>query len=336
MVAALGGTPVLFALPHRDKASAPELPWESYRLGRMRMMQGRPLIAAELDLLHLAGIWHWPSIAARRWSVRAGRPLVISPHGMLADWIVNRNRWKKGLWQRVVERPAWVRAAIFHALTTGERDEIARRADAEAAIIPNTAPPASPARDAFPPPQVLYLGRIHPKKNLPAAIAGWERADPPGGSRFLIAGWGAPGDEVELRRRIARSPRRGSISFLGAVHGERKAQLLRESRFTLLPSLSEGLPMSVLESWAAGTPALVSSACRLPEGFAAGAAIDCGTKASTVGIALSRALAMPPAEWFAMSASGQTLAQTHFGADEIARAWAEIYGLAMRGDAALP
>ena len=83
--------------------------------------------------------------------------------------------------------------------------------------------------------------------------------------------------------------------------------------------------MVVLEAWAAGTPALMTLECNLPEGFAAGAAIDCGFTPDAIGAALAQALSIPETGWQAMSAAALRLAGGVFCAETIALKWAETY-----------
>ncbi len=64
-----------------------------------------------------------------------------------------------------------------------------------------------------------------------------------------------------------------SVEFLGPVFGEAKQQLLDRVGGFILPSLSEGLPMTVLEAWANELPVIMTEMCNLPEGFRAQAAI---------------------------------------------------------------
>ena len=58
--------------------------------------------------------------------------------------------------------------------------------------------------------------------------------------------------------------------------------LLQEVDAFILPSFSEGLPMSVLEAWAYQLPVVMTDFCNLPEGFEAGAAIRIEPDAESV------------------------------------------------------
>ena len=63
------------------------------------------------------------------------------------------------------------------------------------------------------------------------------------------------------------------IQFIGPQFGDDKTATLKAADAFILPSISEGLPMAVLEAWSAGLPALLTPQCNLPEGFASGAAL---------------------------------------------------------------
>ena len=286
------------------------------------------LRAARLDCLHLHGIWMYPSHAARCWRQDSGRASIISPHGMLDPWITGRGRWKKALARFGYERANWAAATAFHALTPGEAADIARESDRSGSlVIPNAGPPIARPVAAARGPQFLFLSRIHPKKNLAPLIAAWcelHRAGAlPDQAGLTIAGWGEPGDVAQLQDRLRHCP--PSLRFIGPCFGPAKAQALASARFVVLPSLSEGLPMTLLEAWAAGTPTLQSRGCNLPQGLVAGAALDCGTDQASITAALVKALAMPEPDWLAMAQAAQALAGSTFSAGRIAAAWAEAY-----------
>lgn len=109
------------------------------------------------------------------------------------------------------------------------------------------------ARDeAAPPPpglatRLLFLGRISHQKNVPLAIDTLERLVADGGDYSLtIAGNGE--DSKDLIRRIARSPARGRITWLGRVAHDEVPRLLAEHGILLLTSRYEASPTVVKEA----------------------------------------------------------------------------------------
>lgn len=232
------------------------------------------------------------------------------------------------------ERRAWRRAAGFHALTVQEAADIAHEAERwDSLVVPNAAPPAAIVPRQGRPPTILYLGRIHPKKNIAALVDAWSRLQAAGqcrlDARLVIAGWGDPPDIAALEHRLQSAP--PSIRFVGPQFGAEKAHLLSEARFLILPSLSEGLPMAILESWASGTPVLMSSECNLPIGFKQGAALDCGMDTASIAAALRRALVMSETEWLAMAQAAHRLASGPFSRGAIARRWQRVYATLIAG-----
>ncbi len=338
MIETLGGVAHVFALADQDGARDAE------RFGQQAVFHANvigprqigfapqllpKMLAANLDCLHLHGIWMYPSRAGMLWAKRTGRPYFISPHGMLDPWITARGRRKKALARAGYERAGWAAATALHALTAREADDIAREAGRNDSVVIANAGPAARAAEGPPrPPVVAYLGRIHPKKNLLALVEAWPVASLPQAARLQIAGWGDQADVAMLCHAVDRAG--PSVEFLGPVYGEQKQALLREARFTVLPSLSEGLPMAVLESWAAATPTVMTAHCNLGEGFAAGAALECGTSVEAIAGALGKALALDHAQWRQMAGAANQLATTRFSESVIAATWAKVYSEAIR------
>jgi glycosyltransferase involved in cell wall biosynthesis len=282
------------------------------------------LLAAELDCLHLHGIWMYPSRAAMLWARATGLPYLISPHGMLDPNTTQRRPWKKWLGRIAYERASWRAASVFHALTATEAANIRSEAGAvPLAVIPNAGPQPGPPLLGPRAPLVVFLGRIHAVKNLPALVEGWRQARLPAAARLVIAGWGEPAEVARLEARIAQAG--PSVAFIGPAYGAAKQELLEAARFMVLPSLSEAMPMAVLEGWAAGTPAILTPSCNLPEGFAAGAAIESGASPDQIARALERALALDDQTWLAMAAAAQGLARGPFSATSVAEHWASVY-----------
>ncbi len=329
----LGGEALVFALEDEDSARDRQRfgpsPVALAQVMGPRQIGFAPsllssLIAAELDCLHLHGIWMYPSRTGFLWAKQTGRPYFISPHGMLDPWITARGRWKKALARAGYERAGWAQATALHALTVREAGDIAREAGRQdSLVIPNAGPEAQAMRRDERTNDVIYIGRVHPKKNLVALVEGWMLAQRPDGARLRIAGWGAEQDIADLRSALAKAD--PSVEFLGPVYGEAKQALLDSARFMVLPSHSEGLPMAVLEAWAAATPVVMTAECNLPEGFAAGAALECGYDRSAIAAALGQALALDQTAWMRMAEAGHSLAAGPFSSAAIAARWGEAY-----------
>ena len=333
----LGGEPQVFALnDHPDAADLARFGNAPVSLSTARGPQQigfapgllPALQAARLDALHLHGIWMYPSRAGAQWAKQTGRPYFVSPHGMLDPWITARGRWKKALARAGYERDNWRHATALHALTDSEARDIARESGRiDSLVIPNSGPEAIAGARSVRDPLLLYIGRVHPKKNLVALVEGWGVAIRSKHARLVIAGWGDPQDVAELRTAIGLSD--GSVEFVGPVYGAAKRALLDSARFVVLPSLSEGLPMAILEAWAAGTPVVMTADCHLEDGFAAGAALRCGHASAEIASSISTALAADEPSWRTMAQAALGLARGRFSAGAVARRWGEAYGEAI-------
>jgi glycosyltransferase involved in cell wall biosynthesis len=288
---------------------------------------GHALREAPLDIVHAHGLWMYPSIAARR----SGKPCIISPHGMLDPWALALSRWKKRL-AAVAFQDAHLReAACLHALCQSEADSIrAYGLRNPICIIPNGIDLPAPGNE---PPSfeseiprdakvLLYLGRLHPKKGLPNLIRAWPAIDD--SWHLVIAGWDQGNHEAELKR-LTGETRASRVHFAGPQFGPAKAAAYRRADAFILPSLSEGLPMVILEAWAHGKPVLMTSECNLPEGFAARAAIRIKPDPEDISRGLRELAALSPFDRTGMGTRGRRLVEERFAWRTIANDFHAVY-----------
>jgi glycosyltransferase involved in cell wall biosynthesis len=128
------------------------------------------------------------------------------------------------------------------------------------ALVRERAAPARPLR-------LLYLGRLVREKGLYELLEGVRLARCQGAAAELVLAGDGP--EAEGLRAVAARAL-APVSFVGAVRGADKIALLRWADVLALPSYAEGLPYALLESMAAGVPALATRVGAIPEVVTAG------------------------------------------------------------------
>lgn len=223
------------------------------------------LLQFKPDILHVHGLWSAASVYALFASAMR-TPVVIAPRGMLDPWILGQNQVAKRLHGAVIERPV-LRRVHVHALNELERAAVGQympQALPRTFVVPNGVDTriASSLQQAHQRSGALYLGRLHPKKQVIELVTRWGEAEGLRDISLTVAGWGDPQYEAELVQSVNRF---GNVRFVGPLYGVPKEELLTSSRYFVLPSLSEGLPMSVLEALSFGTIPVITAQCNLPE-----------------------------------------------------------------------
>jgi len=227
------------------------------------------------DLIHTHGLWLHPNWASAGAARKAGKPLVISPRGMLEEWSLARSRWRKRLLWDLRERRSFARAALIHATSSGEAGSVrAMGVETPIAVVPNGIDLEGEFRSDYLDsigsgaarskatygPTVLFMARIHPKKGLDLLLDAWtglSASRRP--ARLILCGGGEPAHVAALEKRLADLGDDG-IEYLGPVAGERKLELLLGAEVVVLPSLSENYGMVVAEALACRTPVITTTA----------------------------------------------------------------------------
>jgi len=106
---------------------------------------------------------------------------------------------------------------------------------------------------------VLYLGRLSPEKGIWTLIHAFEQLK---GPRLKVVGTGPLEDRL---KEYVRDGGLSNIELLGFADGSEKWELLRNSLFTVVPSIwYETFGLVVLEAYAAGKPVVGSGLGSLP------------------------------------------------------------------------
>jgi poly(glycerol-phosphate) alpha-glucosyltransferase len=310
------------------------------------------LLRADLDILSTHGLWKYCSVASHQWHRQSSRPYIVHPHGMLERWALQNAKWKKQIATLLYENTHLRDAACLRALCEAEAQSIrAFGMRNPICIIPNGVDlPEVTESSAFKAGNsvlqkfvrgrktLLYLGRLHPKKNVANLVRAWKQtltSHPLALENWVlaIAGWDQGGYERELKKLASDYELTASVSFPGPLFGQEKEAVYRASDTLILPSLSEGLPMTVLEAWAHAKPVLMTPECNLPEGFAADAAIQIGTTPEQIAAGLKQLIEMSDDDRRAMGVRGRTLVATKFSWPHIGKEMRSVFEWVLGGGA---
>ena len=103
-----------------------------------------------------------------------------------------------------------------------------------------------------------------------------------------------------------------SVSFLGEVVGPARQALMRSAWLFLLPSYSEGFPLSLIEAMACGVPVLATTACHIPEIAEVDAGVVCEANRDQIAAGLVSLLGLDSSELDAVGKNGRGLVEHNF------------------------
>lgn len=114
---------------------------------------------------------------------------------------------------------------------------------------------------------IIYVGGISPHKNLQGLFKALERVN--GQWHLVLVGdyendsfWGCYQELVALKEEIGLD---GRVTFTGFVADEDLNELYNASTMLVLPSMSEGFGLPVVEAMACGLPVAASARNSIPE-----------------------------------------------------------------------
>ena len=284
----------------QDKQAWPDVPiksFKSYGPSNYKFSPGMLsyVLSRKADAIHVHGIWMFHVFAAYLWCLLKGKKALVTPHGMLEKWIMERSsKLKKAV--STLYQHRFLKNSVLQVLTEKERQDVvdAGLPAKNCVVIPNYVnPPRSdlgPAKWWHPSYSkrrvYMYFGRIHDKKGWRELCEAWGQLSAKNKefrdqSLLVFCGWPDSCPEFEPTVQDLND-RFGNIIYAGSQYGDERDQSYSSADVFLLPSKSEGLPMAILEAWSAGLPTIMTEACNLNIGFEAGASIK--TTEDTAGI----------------------------------------------------
>ncbi len=200
-------------------------------------------------------------------------PEVMSADGMR---YYGRIRWSAAVADRIIAVSHFTRADILRLIPEATPEKVIvvhEAADREPGAKQEGSKQAEVALlSRFPVPDfrfILFVGTLEPRKNLSTLLRAMARL--PGDVRLVVVGALGWRDDTlgDVTRDLGLADR---IIFAGWVSDSDLDMLYRRARLLVMPSLSEGFGLPVLEAMSRGTPVVCSNAGSLPE-IAADAAL---------------------------------------------------------------
>jgi glycosyltransferase involved in cell wall biosynthesis len=343
---------ILAGFCERDERVVPDLfqgvQLERFPRGRLPWLLGGPVtsrmsnLIQSADIVHIHGLWREPSSVVARLVASAGKPYVISAHGMLEHWALNHKRLRKRFYGAFVEKPTLKRARCLHALTAAELLDYRRYGlSAPVAVIPNgVTVPSETDPEIFlrQYPQLrgrrllLYLGRIHPKKGVDLLCRAWAQVAPSlPDAHLVLAGPDSDGTLEVIRGLVVKFGIQSQVTITGMLSGTSKWSALAAADVFVLPSHSEGFSAAVLEALGVGLPVIITRQCNFPEVAASGCGWVIEPDVAELSGAIGLCLRTPAAELALFGRRGQELARSKFNWQTIAQAMLTVYQWVLGG-----
>jgi glycosyltransferase involved in cell wall biosynthesis len=213
------------------------------------------------DIIHCHGAWQLATLVALYGGGAAKR--VLTPHESLTGYDIAQTRTplmgplKRHLKPRILNNFD----SVIFASALEAADSVTAGMAAKSTVLAHPVfderaapPPATrPARKGF---QLGYLGRLHPKKNIPLLIEAL--AALPEDICLTVAGSGPAGFDEAYRRLATANNVAGRITWLGFIDAAAKEEFFAAIDLLVMPSAYECFGMAAAEAMIRGIAVCVS------------------------------------------------------------------------------
>lgn len=291
------------------------------------------------EIVHQHGIWTGISQATLIFSKKKNIPTIIAPHGSLNQWALNLSKIKKKIALTVYERDNLRLVSCLHATSENEISDFRKFGlKNPIAYIENGIQEkhlsmegnANRFREQYaiaPDKRILlFLSRISPKKGLTMLVEAINTIqDDFANWQLIIAGFDEFNHKKDIESLVKQLNLESRIKIIGPLFDQIKADAFAASELFILPSYSEGSPMVVLDSLAAGVPVITTKASTwndLTE-YNCGWWSDISTPA--IAIALQEAVKMSAEDLQQMGKQGKNLIASKYTWPQLAQKTIRLY-----------
>jgi glycosyltransferase involved in cell wall biosynthesis len=234
-------------------------------------------IMPKIDIVHTHLPFIYPTYITSKIAKIYNKPLFYHQRGVLSERALSFRSVKKNIYLFLIEKTIIRNASCLIALTNYELEVFKKysKKNQKIVVVPNGINTEKFYSDS----QlynnvkidaskivILFLGRLHPSKGADILLLAFIKALRQNDKiRLIMAGPDEYGLVQEFRQQIEGENLQEYIYFPGLILGDEKKRLLARADLFVLPSLSEGFSMAILEALASSTPVLISPECNFNE-----------------------------------------------------------------------
>jgi glycosyltransferase involved in cell wall biosynthesis len=218
------------------------------------------------DALHIHSIFSYASttsmLIARLYKI----PYTVRTIGQLNSWSLSQSRWKKILMLFFIEKANLNRSYAIHVTSNFEKQDVRLICKHKTILclelgvdIPNK--DIHPIQSSNQVTRFIFLSRIHPKKQLHLLLRAFSmlyKKNPEQTWHLFVVGAGESNYVSSLKQLALEYGIGDLINWMGHLDGEDKTNLLKQSDWFVLPSISENFGISAVEALAHGVPIIIS------------------------------------------------------------------------------
>jgi glycosyltransferase involved in cell wall biosynthesis len=230
---------------------------------------------SEFQVIHVHEYWVLSNAVLLHYARKYGIPYLVQAHGSLPIMLSKQN--VKRIYNLLVGYSLLRSASRVIALTPAEAEQYKDMGVSKdkIEIIPNgidlseytILPPRGGFRQKYglgaEEKLALYLGRVHQSKGIDLLVEALATSEL---DKIKLAIVGPDDGYLSiLQKLIIQAGISNRVLFTGPLYGEDKYKAYVDADVYVLPSISEGFPVSVLESCACRTPVVITDTCSIAD-----------------------------------------------------------------------
>lgn len=313
-------------LPHRQTPF-----YNYYYSDKLRDFQST---FALYDVIHIHGVFNAFSKAGMQMALKAKVPFIVTPHGMLDKWSLQKSRGVKWLHHYFFESRLLVKAAAIHVTTEAEKLNSNLPDGVKTSVIPyliqfkNTKISQQQKLNMTGKVGMIFFGRINRKKGILQFIEAISKLSDADKQKLVFDIYG--NDEENhlqaVKRSIVKYQLQNVISYKGFLLPQERNRILKLYDIMVLTSFQENFGITVLESLEENVPVFISEEVNVYEWIKK---YDCGwvtaMNPESIAIKLREILMLSPAQISIKGHNAQELFRKELDINIVIQEYKKLY-----------